>query len=60
MNLHSTEFYDEVYGKEKMIPYSCQCCNKCWFVIESKRRQGRCIHGGPYQGYVEVEDILEK
>lgn len=50
-----------------VIPTSCLCCNKCWllttqdgnplvFTDSLGRQRMRCIHNGPYKGYVEVPD----
>lgn len=46
---------DEI--KEWVVPCLCPCCRKCWIVV----RDGgwiarRCIHHGPYTGYIEVPD----
>lgn len=46
--------YDPVYF-ETVIPWKCECCLKCWLIVAGKFT-GKCVHGGPYKGYVEVED----
>ena len=45
--------HDPVFD-EIVIPWTCPCCTKCWMIVEGKRK-GRCVYGGPYKGYVEVE-----
>jgi hypothetical protein len=32
-------------------PAKCPCCEKCW----RDPRTGRCMCGGPFAGYVNVE-----
>lgn len=34
------------------IPFQCPVCRACQLDLVT----GRCAHGGPYAGYVEVED----
>lgn len=48
---------DNLYADEPhwVVPHSCPCCVKCWFVVKGKGA-GRCVNGGPYLGYVEVPD----
>ena len=49
--------HDKVHD-ERVHPESINCavCKKCWLIVLGKLR-GKCIHGGPYRGYVEVEDV---
>lgn len=34
----------------RLVPTKCVCCNSCWRISTSSR----CVHGGPYLGYIEV------
>ena len=42
-----------------VIPCACPCCEKCWLIVKCTHKGqphvGKCVHGGPYKGYVEVE-----
>jgi hypothetical protein len=50
--------YDDLY-EDWVVPISCPCCVKCWLVVECSHKGrvhlGKCVHGGPYKGYIEVE-----
>lgn len=38
------------------IPYirgKCSCCKKCWVDLKT----GRCLAGGPFDGYTKDKDI---
>lgn len=37
---------------ELYVPISCACCKKCW----RHKDYYSCIHGGPFEGYVKVEE----
>lgn len=41
--------------EEWVMPWQCGCCKKCWMRLSGDRR-GSCLHGGPYMGYVFVDD----
>ena len=43
--------YDKLY-EAWVVPHSCPVCRKCWLIVKA----GRCVHGGPYRGYVAVPD----
>lgn len=47
--------WDALYGVW-VVPITCPCCTKCWLIVEGKGR-GRCVHGGPYKGYVTVLEV---
>ena len=38
----------------KIIPMKCAVCNECYRYAD--RRPDKCHFGGPYLGYVWVED----
>lgn len=46
---------DEVLGRQEGYEISCPCCRKCWFVVRGKQ-SGKCVHGGPYGGYINEEE----
>lgn len=36
--------------KDRVVPWSCPCCSKCWLFVAGPRK-GACAFGGPFQGY---------
>lgn len=46
--------HDKVY-EQIVVPVSCSCCNKCWLIVGGSY-PGRCVWGGPYNGYVELKE----
>jgi hypothetical protein len=52
--LHPDAVWDETY-EEWVIPERCPCCERCWRYV-SGRSLNRCVHGGPYKGYIEIPD----
>lgn len=47
---------DKLYG-ELVEPYKCAVCKKCWRYLSGKST-GRCVHGGPYLGYIDVAEKI--
>lgn len=47
---------DPVYGREEMIPWRCGCCERCWLIVKSEKRKGRCPYGGPYAGWHDMTE----
>lgn len=40
-------------GRERtLVRTSCPCCRGCWMYEDN----GKCVHGGPFSGYVEILD----
>ena len=39
---------------EKVVPWSCECCKRCWLYVDG-RPVNRCPWGGPFTGYEKVE-----
>jgi hypothetical protein len=39
--------------EDRVIPWSCPCCVKCWLFVASKdgKKNGRCPFNGPFDGY---------
>lgn len=49
--------YDTTYSDLVLSdPISCPVCLKCWRVVEHSNRYGQCVHGGPYVGYIDMND----
>ena len=42
---------------DRVIEGSCAVCRKCWIFVGGGARHGRCVYGGPYRGYAELEPI---
>lgn len=42
---------DPKWNTVTLVRASCACCRTCWVF----QRSGRCIHGGPFSGYVDSE-----
>lgn len=49
------DIYQEYVSTEAV---ACQCCRKCWIIVSGKRA-GRCVHGGPYHGYLTLVEETE-
>lgn len=47
---------DRYYEGERWQPTSCACCTKCWLIAQTHNpgRRGRCVYGGPFLGYYQV------
>lgn len=39
-------------------PYKCNVCEKCKVYIEGPM-MGHCVFGGPYEGYIRIEDVKQ-
>lgn len=39
--------------EDRVIPYSCPCCVKCWLFVASRNnlKNGICPYGGPFTGF---------
>lgn len=48
--------WDHIY-EAWVVPTTCACCEKCALYVSGKHF-GRCIHWGPYHGYVTMQDDL--
>ena len=44
--------------EDRVIPYSCKCCVKCWLFVAG-RKQGSCPFGGPFGGFEKQEEAAE-
>ena len=42
--------------KDLVVPAQCACCNKCWIYVEPPHKKGRCVFGGPYNGFAILEE----
>lgn len=48
-----------VYKQDKeghiLIRGKCSCCKQCWVYLGGPMK-GKCIYGGPYQGYEKIDN----
>ncbi len=43
-----------------VILITCPCCKQCWIAVDDNGIGAKCIHGGPYKGYIKVPDEFQK